>query len=70
MTKLNGEYYDADLNLEVYVDYEEKPPTVEVRLPSMVSLTPEAARRFGLAIVNAADIADRAKDRLEDVPGV
>ena len=57
MAKDEGAYYDADAGLEVFVDRDESPATVEVRLPSMVSLTPAAARRFGRAIVAAADIA-------------
>ena len=51
---MKSKFYDERYSLEVYVDCDEDPPTVEVRLPSMVSLTPEAALRFGGAIVEAA----------------
>ena len=55
----DGAYYDRDLSLEVWVEQDENPPVVELRMPSMATLTPDAARRFGRAIVAAADIAER-----------
>jgi hypothetical protein len=53
----DGAYYDRDI--ECFVDRREgEAPTVYITLPTMVYLTPERARRFGRAIIAAADIAD------------
>jgi hypothetical protein len=51
-----GAYYDAEAQVECYVDEDS---LVRIILPSAVNLTPDQARRFGTAVVAAAEMAER-----------
>lgn len=55
----NGAYYDAEAQVECYIDDADSPPTVRIVLPSAINITPDQARRFGAAVVAAAEMAER-----------